>query len=447
MATSKFHPETKTWSVEKGPHDKILSDVLDLGATILKQLDKYLPSKILEIHCETETSLTVAQIKQRSISCAHNLLKNGIKQGDVVVIFSQVNKDVAPVILGSLLIGAVFNTFETTFSNDDAKFSLKTLRPKAIVYDPKFEDQILKCCNVNNLKIFLPFGDGVNSVFEKLLNGQEMSFTPPKLTQPINKLPACMVFTSGSTGRPKAVIISHSLLKRGMLTFCTVYQNDIVFAASPLRWISHILFLLQIIYYGATRIITCTPTDAELFCTFIKKHRVNKFFGVVGLVSQMISIAKEKSPGCLDSLTYIISGGEVVSQKLRLEITTLLRNVKLVSVYGMSELAGVVAGNEFCEDKLINGGYLKYGLQFKVVDQDYNPLDKGEKGVLCIKYDGGFLGYQNNDKANQEAFFEGGWYYTGDFVKISSNGMIEVYGRFKDNIWCDGKLVRDSKIL
>lgn len=442
MTTSTFNPDTKVWSVGKGPHDKYFSNNLDLGTTILQQLDKYLPNKILEIHCETETRVTVSEIKQRSISCAQNLLKLGIKPGDVVVIFSQVNKDVAPVILGSLLIGAVFNTFETTFNNDDMKFCLKALNPKAILYDGQFQDSIANYFNVKNLKVFLPFGDGAGSVFENLLSDKEL-LEPRKLTELANELPACMVFTSGSTGRPKAVILSHALLKRGMVNFCKIYSNDIVFAASPLRWISHVLFLLQIIYCGATRVISCSAPDAELFCSYIKKYRANKFFGVVGLLSKMISIAKDKNPGCLDSLNYIISGGEVVSQKLRLDITTLLRNVKLVSVYGMSEVSGIVAGNEFCEDKLINGGYLKYGFKFKVVDQDKNSLDPDEKGVLCIKYDGGFLGYQNNDKANKEAFLEGGWYYTGDFVKISSKGMIEIYGRFKDNIWCDGMLVRD----
>lgn len=441
MSTSTFHPETKIWSVEKGPHDKNFSDDLDLGLTILQQLDKYLPSKVLEIHCESQTRLTVSQIKQRSISCAQNLLKLGVKQGDVVVIFSQVNKDVAPVVLGSLLIGAVFNTFETTFNNDDTKFCLKALAPKVILYDEKFQDTISKVFNVKNLKVFLSFGEGPGSVYEDLLSEQE-PVKPRKLTHPANELPACMVFTSGSTGRPKAVLISHSLLKRGMVNMCKVYANDIVFAASPLRWISHILFLLQVIYCGAMRVISCSAPDSQLFCGYIKKYRVSKFFGVVGLLSKMILNAKEKDQGCLDSLNCIVSGGEVVSQKLRLDLTTLLRNVKVISVYGMSELAGIVAGNEFCENKLINGGYLKYGFTFKVVDEDYNPLDPGDKGVLCIKYDGGFLGYQNNDKANKEAFLEGGWYYTGDFVKISANGTIEIYGRYKDNIWCDEMLVR-----
>lgn len=441
MTTSTFNPETKIWSVEKGPDDKSFSEHLDLGTTILQQLDLYLPSKILEIHCETETRLTVSQIKQRSISCAQNLLRHGIKQGDVIVIFSHVNQDVTPVILGSMLIGAVFNNFETTFDSDDVQFFLKALQPKAILYDEKLQKQISTCFDVKSLKLFLHFGDGSESVYEKLLS-EPNACKPTKLTQPARKLPACLVFTSGSTGRPKAVIISHPLLQRGMLSFCTVYPNDIVLAASPLRWISHILFLLQTIYSGTTRVVSCSQPDAELFCGYIKKYRVNKFFGVVGLLSKMISVAKEKNPGCLNSLDYVISGGEVVSQKLRLDLTSLLRNVKLVSVYGMSELSGVVVGNEFCENKLINGGYLKYGYQFKVIDKDSNAVDPGGKGVLCVKYGGGFLGYHDNDKANQEVFLKDGWYYTGDFVKISSDGLVEIYGRYKDMIWCDGQLVR-----
>uniref|UniRef100_T1GR07 AMP-dependent synthetase/ligase domain-containing protein n=1 Tax=Megaselia scalaris TaxID=36166 RepID=T1GR07_MEGSC len=220
-----------------------------------------------------------------------------------------------------------------------------------------------------------------------------------------------------------------------------MYPNDIMFAASPLRWISHIVFILQIMYSGATRIVTSSTPNAELFCQYIKKYRATKFFGVVGLLSEMVSIARTKHPGCLDSLRQIISGGEVVTQKLRSEIESLLKGVAVISVYGMSEMAGVVAGNEFFKDKSINGGNLKYGFKYKVVDNDKNPLGPEEMGVLCIKFDGGYFGYQSNEKANKEAFLKGGWYYTGDFVNISSDGIIEVYGRVKDNIWCDGKLM------
>lgn len=442
MATSTFDPESKIWSVEKGPHDKSFPNDLDLGTAILQQLDTYLPEKILEIHCESETKLTVAEIKRRSLSCAQNLLKMGIKQGDVVVIYSQVNKDVAPVILGTLLIGAIFNTFETTFNEDDVKASLNNLSPKAILYDERFHNTIKNCFDVENLKVFLAFGDLPGSIYEKLLSEQEPR-RPDKLRNAANELPACMLFTSGSTGCPKSVIISHSLLARGMMNLCKVYPNDIMFAPSPLRWISHILVLLQTIYYGATRVISYAAPDKELFCGYIKKYKVNKVFGAVGLISNMISVAKETNPGCLDSLNYILLGGEVVSVKVRQELTTLLKDVDAVSVYGMSEFAGAVAGNEFCQDKSINGGQLKYGFKFKVIDEDHNPLDPNEKGVLCVKYDDGFLGYQNNDKANKEAFLADGWFYTGDFVKISSGGIIQIFGRAKDNICCDGLLVRD----
>lgn len=436
----EFCKETNIWTAGIGT-DQLFSETKSMGATILEYLAKLPPEKILEHHYESKVNLTAYDIMEKSKICAQNLMNEGIVQGDIIIIFSQVNEDVTPLIVACLLIGAIFNTFETNFSDEDTLYALNLLQPKAIIYDEKFLPKIQYLFSTSSLKLFLPFGKSNTSMSNVLFKSIEEDFEPIDFGCAASKIAACIIFTSGTTAHPKGVLVSQSLLRHEVLNWWTMKADDILFVASPLRWISHLSLLFRPLFSGCLRIASNSPANPEYFCKVIKEHKVTQFFGVVGLLSQMLVIGEQKMSGCLDSLKGIASGGEVVSWKIRKDVGNLLPHCKLISLYGMSEVGGVVAHNEFLEDKSVNGGYLLPGFEFKVVDNNYNSLNPGENGVLFLKYKEGFLKYYKNDTKNNQSFTDDDWYNTGDYGNITEEGVVEVYGRCKDNIWCNEHLV------
>lgn len=441
-----FCKETKTWTVQ-GEKDDIFPDTESFGYTILNSLSKFPQNKILEHHFESNVDLSVEQISLKSKNCAENLLKSGIQKGDIVVIFSQVNEDVTPLIIGCLVIGAVFNAFETNFNDEETAFALNLLQPKAIFYNETFQSKIQYLFCTSNLKLFLPFGKGNSSVSSTLFKPLEREFTSKDFIDDASQIPACIIFTSGSTGRPKGVLLSHSILRHEVFNWMSISSQDTLFVASPLRWVSHMSLLFQPFFTGCLRIVSNSPANPELFCKIIEYHKVSHFFGVVGLLAQMLQISENKIPGCLRSLKSVASGGEVVAMKVRRDLVRLLPDCKVISVYGMSEVGGLAAHNEFLEDKRINGGNLVPGFQYKVIDSNSNSLNPGEPGTILIKYKRGFLKYINNDRANEESFTGDEWYNTGDFGRIYKQGILEIFGRCKDNIICNCHLVRIFKIF
>jgi non-ribosomal peptide synthetase component E (peptide arylation enzyme) len=49
------------------------------------------------------------------------------------------------------------------------------------------------------------------------------------------------------------------------------------------------------------------------------------------------------------------------------------------------------------------------------------------------------MGYYNNDQANKTAFYEKGYFHTGDLAVIDNDGLIRITGRIKDIIIRGGK--------
>lgn len=430
----KFDEELNILTAER-ESDRLL-EAESMGVTILRSLENLPPEKTLEHHYESGVKLTASEILEKSKLCAQNLQKHGLQQGDIMIIFSQVNEDITPLIIGCLLIGVIVSSIDSDFGTNDTSHALNILQPKAIFYDEKFFPKIKFLINTSNLKLFIPFGDAIQSVSSVLFNDGGEEFVPKDLG---SNIPACILFTSGTTGNPKRVIVSHYLLRHNVFNWWTISADDILFVATQPRWINHLSLLLRPVFTGCLRIVSNSPADYLIFCEIISNLKVTQFLGGVGLISQLI--AHNENTMSLKSLKAISCTGETVPQKLRIDLKNFAPNCKLISLYGMTEIAGVIAHDESLENKSTNSGYLLPGFQIKVVDHEYNSLNAGRCGVLFLKFQEGFLRYFQDDKNSNQRFTEDGWYNTEDYGRIHEKGVIEVFGRCSDNILCDGNLV------
>lgn len=433
----KFNKELNTLTAESV---EFFDDAESIGVTILNNLKQFSPNKILEHHYESGTEVTSSDILEKSKRCAQNLEKYGIQKGDMIIIFSEVNEDITPLIIGCLLVGVVFSAIDADFNQDNTCYAVDILQPKAIFYDVKFLPKMRFLVSTSSLKLFLPFGDASQSVSNVLFNAIGEEFIQKDFGCAIPKITACVLFTSGTTGRPKAVNISQFLLRHNVLNWWTICSDDTLFVASQSRWINHLSLLLRPVLTGCLRIVSKLPVDPENVCKIVRTHHVTQFLGGVRLLSQMVVITRNKMCGSLNSLKGIAVTGDV-PLKIRTAFKELVPGCKLISLYSMGEVGGVVAQNEFLEDKSINGGHLLPGFQVKVVDKDYNSLNPGECGVIFLRFSEGFLRYFKNNISSYQHFTDDDWFNTEDFGTIHEKGVIEVFGRCSDNIWCDGNLV------
>ena len=85
------------------------------------------------------------------------------------------------------------------------------------------------------------------------------------------------------------------------------------------------------------------------------------------------------------------------------------------------------------------------GVEVKVVREDESEAACEEIGELIVKGPNVMMGYFNRPQETKKTL-RGGWLFTGDMVKIDSDGYIYIVGRKKEMILTHGMNVYPSEI-
>jgi len=99
--------------------------------------------------------------------------------------------------------------------------------------------------------------------------------------------------------------------------------------------------------------------------------------------------------------------------------------------YGMSETTSI-AETPFPPDRAPAGSVGRPAtLEVAVADETGRRLAVGETGEILVRGVEVMAGYEDNDEANRQAFFDG-WFRTGDAGWIDRDGYVFLSGRLKD---------------
>lgn len=144
-----------------------------------------------------------------------------------------------------------------------------------------------------------------------------------------------------------------------------------------------------------------------------------------------IDIRRKLFKSVIDSfggnLEMIVSGGAPIAEELVDGFADF--GIRVINGYGISECSPIVSMNRHCISKKGSVGQTIHTVQAKTI----NDNEDGE-GEICIKGDIVMLGYYNNEKANEEAFTQDGWFKTGDIGRVDEDSFIFLTGRKKNLI-------------
>jgi len=120
--------------------------------------------------------------------------------------------------------------------------------------------------------------------------------------------------------------------------------------------------------------------------------------------------------------------------------------VPVIESYGMTEATHQMASN------LLPPGIRKPGTvgpaagpEIAIMDEGGNLLAAGITGEVVIRGENVTKGYENNPKANAEAFVNG-WFKTGDLGNQDSDGYVSITGRLKEIISRGGEKISPREI-
>ncbi|HEY5961237.1 MAG TPA: amino acid adenylation domain-containing protein, partial [Polyangiaceae bacterium] len=272
-----------------------------------------------------------------------------------------------------------------------------------------------------------------------------------------------MIFTSGSTGRPKGSLVYH----RGFLNLLAWYTRELEFGLDTrvLVYSSLSFDLTQknlfssLVTGGRLVLLETSHYDPERILGLIQSHSVtlvnctpSAFYGLLTNTSQV-------SLGRLDSLRYVVLGGEPISTaRMKAWIESPHFHAEFINSYGPTECTDVVAFHRVTNPTSY-GAPIPIGrpvpnTHLYVLDDQLQLVPDGAPGELCI---GGICvgaGYVKRAELNEQRFVT--WslangqkeriYRTGDRVRYLVNGDIDFLGRVDQQVKLRGYRIELGEI-
>ena len=260
---------------------------------------------------------------------------------------------------------------------------------------------------------------------------------------------AMVLHTSGTTSRPKRVPLSGGNLCASARQIAATLQftpQDVGLNIMPLFHIHGLLAgLLAPLAAGSQ--VFCTPGfNALRFFKWMDEANPSWYTAVPTMHLAIASRGKHNAEVLArHPLRFIRSSSSPMPPQLILQLEAMFK-APLIESYGMTEAAHQMASNPLppLERKPGSVGRAA-GPEIAIRGEDGGLRGAGETGEVVIRGPSVTVGYENNPKANEEAFVDG-WFRTGDQGMLDAEGYLSITGRLKEIINRGGEKVSPREI-
>ena len=259
-----------------------------------------------------------------------------------------------------------------------------------------------------------------------------------------------LLYTSGTTAAPKGAMMTHRAFVHEYVSCVAALdmtERDVPLHPLPLYHSAQMhAFLMPYLMLGATNHVIEKPDPADVL------ERVERD-GITSLFAPpTVWIAIGEHPDFatrdLSSLKKAYYGASIMPVPVLERLRDALDGVGFYNAFGQSEIAplATVLRPEEHDERPDSAGRPVLFVEIKVVDDTGNDVT-AEGGVGEVLYRSPQLctGYWDKPEATEEAF-AGGWFHSGDLVRIDSEGYIFVVDRVKDVINTGGVLVASREV-
>ena len=394
-----------------------------------------------------ERTLSYAALDDAVTRAAAHLLDLGLTKGDRVAAYGK-NSDAYLVgFLACARAGLVHVPLNYNLTGPELSYLVTQSGSRAILHDPALATHIdlLDPEALDQLEHRIALRDADVSLIEVALSGD----VPTIDVEVSDTDTAQFLYTSGTTSRPKAAIMSHRALVHEYVS-CIV-ALDLAAEDNPLHVMPlyhsaqmHV-FLVPWLAVGATNTILEVPDAAEVLRR-IEQDGHRAFFAAPTLWVAMANHADFETRG-LGGLVKAYYGASIMPVPVLKRIQAKAPALGFYNCFGQSEIAplATVLRPEEHADRPDSAGRPILFVEARVIDGDGKDVAPGETGEIVYRSPQLCDGYWNDPKATEEAF-AGGWFHSGDLVRIDEEGFIFVVDRIKDVINTGGVLVASREV-
>ncbi len=397
---------------------------------------------------------TWGDLDRRVNALANALHRLGVGVGDRVMILMLNRTEFVETFLAANVLGAIAVPVNFRLTPPEIALLVEDCEAHVVVTEPVL---VAVATGVRDITPILetvivagvPPEDGLVGYEDLLAERVDGNAAPPIVDVP-NDNPALIMYTSGTTGRPKGAILTHTNLTGQTMTMLYTngadINNDVGFIGVPLFHIAGIGNMLTGLTLGIPTVIhPLGAFDPGQLLDVLESEKVTGIF-LVPAQWQAVCKAQKAQPRDL-KLRVISWGAAPASDRLLRQMADTFPDAKILAAFGQTEMSPVTCMllGEDALRKLGSVGKVIPTVAARVVDENMNDVAVGEVGEIVYRAPTLMAGYWDNPQATAESF-AGGWFHSGDLVRMDDEGYIWVVDRKKDMIISGGENIYCAEV-
>ncbi|MGE2814857.1 fatty-acid--CoA ligase FadD5 [Mycobacterium heidelbergense] len=396
-------------------------------------------------------TVTWGGLQHRVSALADGLSRRGVGFGDRVMILMLNRTEFIESVLAANMLGAIAVPLNFRLTPAEIAFLVEDCEARVVITEPVLAPVATGVRDIQPLLSTIVVAaastdDGVFG-YEDLIDETGDPHEPVDIP---NDSPALIMYTSGTTGRPKGAVLTHTNLTgqtmTGLYTNGADINNDVGFVGVPFFHIAGIGNMLTSLLLGIPTVIY--PLGAFDPGQLLDVLAAEKVTGIFLVPAQWQAVCNEQQARPRDLRLRVMSWGAAPAPDALLrEMSATFPGTQILAAFGQTEMSPVTCmllGDDAIRKRGSVGKVIPT-VAARVVDENMNDVPVGEVGEIVYRAPTLMSGYWNNPAATEEAF-AGGWFHSGDLVRMDDEGYVWVVDRKKDMIISGGENIYCAEV-
>jgi len=391
-------------------------------------------------------SITWAELGARLERAATVMHRLGVGPGDRVALLLTNVVEYVELTTAAMSLGAIVVPMNFRLTGHEAAFILEDSEPSILfleqaTLDLGVEASRLSATAAASILIDGPQGGHPRSFdFASLV--AEGGTAPGAIDVP-EDTPCLLLYTSGTTGRPKGAVLTHANMQQQTATMIRAWNlvndSDVYLCSGPLFHAAGMGALGAFLFVGAT--IALHPSGAFSPADILNAVESERATILFLVPTQWHDLLAELDIERRCRTLRLVGWGSAPATLALLErIEAALPGIPNIAMFGQSELSPTtcVLDSKDAARKIGSVGKPVAAVQIRVVDDQMNDVPAGQVGEIVYRGSTLMSSYWRRPEATAEAF-AGGWFHSGDLVRVDNDGFVFVVDRKKDMIISGGE--------
>jgi long-chain acyl-CoA synthetase len=410
-----------------------------------------------------DTTLTYADVDQRSDHLAQWLLQSGVGRGDRVSIILQNMPHAVLMMVAAWKVGAIPVPGNPMYRSAEMARIFRDCEPAVVMCASEIVAEMrtaLEAAGLDSPILAVSPRDGQKRNDERVIPAEPatpqgaLTFDQVMATATDTPLPdlaldpddiGLILYTSGTTGEPKGAMLRHRSLAfnaEGMGTLGSLSPESRILGIAPLFHITGVNCHVTSAIAAKCALILHYRVHPGLVLDVIREHRPTFTIGAITAFSALMNLP-DIVPADMASFERVYSGGAPIAPAIQAEFERKL-GVYILPAYGMTETIAQAHWSPFGERVPVDpeSGALSIGkavphLEARILGDDGTMLGPNQVGELLMRGPQIMAGYWRKAEQSREALANG-WMHSGDVAFYDEDGWFYLVDRLKDCIIASG---------